>query len=104
MPRHPALDLAFSSRQLRSLPSQASGLLTSIMASAVSAAEHAGTTEFDVDHFVGNDYHPEAMAQGLLIARPPPSSPPKTADGRPILSSRQRSFRKHADAELVVAV
>jgi hypothetical protein len=62
------------------------------MASAVSAAEDADQA-FDQGHlnqYTGHDFD-EAVPSGSLIARPPSSRPPRTADGRPFVSSRRRS-------------
>ena len=62
---------------------QASGLLSAMMASAVSAAEDADQADQELlKQFAGSDDH-EA-----LIPRPPSSSGPKSAGGRARLSSR----------------
>lgn len=75
---------------------QASGLLSSLMASAVTTAEDANQA-LDFEHLnVANDYDPEALANGVLLARPPSSSPPKTADGRPV---SRRTFHRPDLAE-----
>lgn len=66
-----------------SLLLQASGLLSAMMASAVSAAEDADQADQALlKQFADSNDHE------VLIARPPPSSPPKSA-GRARLPSRR---------------
>lgn len=68
---------------------QASGLLSAMMASAVSAAEDADQADQALlKQFADSNDHE------VLIARPPPSSPPKSAGARARLPSRRGHRQK----------